>query len=127
MPRAPRRHPAAKALADLRTWKTRWPATVPEEEHIIAVEAWLLRTAKVPPVRRSRTPTAIIAKAPTLPKRKAAKPAAAKPAKVATKAPPSAKMTRIDARRPSARKPGPIAARGQYTGPAADGGGLSPD
>jgi hypothetical protein len=34
----------------------RWQLTVTDEEHVIAVEAWLRRTAKDQPARPSRTP-----------------------------------------------------------------------
>ena len=61
MPRAPRRHPATGALADLRTWKRRWPTSVPEETAILAVEAWLVRTAKNVPARASVKPAATVA------------------------------------------------------------------
>jgi hypothetical protein len=74
MTQAPRRHPATKALADIRGWKVRWPTTVPEEEHIIAVEGWLRRIAKGPTRRAPAAATPTVAAAKPSAGRSAAKP-----------------------------------------------------
>ncbi len=64
MTRAARRHPAEKALADIRGWKARWATvqTVAETEHIIATEAWLRRVIAVTVAEKAAAKAAPAAK-----------------------------------------------------------------
>lgn len=162
--RAPRRHPATKALADIRGWKARWAIgqTTADTEAILAVESWLRRVAKEPAKRAAKAPSAAVVAALTATPRHrpgSIEPApdaeawtklrtARKTAKARTGTfdpdqftadaiacrdrpltpPQPAQVPAKAAARASARKPAKATpGAGQWTGPAADGGGQGPD
>ena len=79
--RAPRRHPATAAAADLAGWQRRWGASAADEAHILGVQSWLRKIAKERPARDPK------------PAAKGAKPAAKAPKSVATAKKPGARAS----------------------------------